>query len=222
MGTATIFQGDLRISTNVKTEDGSRAVGRRVSAEVNDQVLVKGLPWVARAFVVKDWYKTAYEPIKDINDKTIGILYVWLLERPFADMSRNIFIVFLVIVSAATALAALLETVLTRSISGPVERMLKAPQKLSEGDLGYEVEAETGTIELDALAKSFNEMSERLRERENRLEITNEKLAALNETYLDAVGFVSHELKGTVATTIMNTAAVRDGTFGAVSQQQKQ
>jgi len=222
VGTATIFQGDLRISTNVGREDGSRAVGTRVSAEVNEQVLIKGLPWVARAFVVKDWYKTAYEPIKDINDKTIGILYVGILERPFTDMARNIFIAFLVIVSAATALAALLEIVLTRSISQPVERMLKATQKLSEGDLGYEVEAETGTIELDALARSFNEMSERLRKRENSLEITNEKLAALNETYLDAVGFVSHELKGIVATTIMNTAAVRDGMFGAVSEQQKQ
>jgi two-component system NtrC family sensor kinase len=221
IGTATIFQGDLRISTNVRAEDRSRAVGTRVSAEVDEQVLVKGLPWVDRAFVVNHWYKTAYEPIKDIEDKTIGILYVGILEQPFTDRARNIFIVFLVIVSFATALAALLETVLTKSISGPVERMLKATQKLSEGDLGYEVEAETGTIELDALASSFNEMSERLRQRENSLEITNQKLAALNETYLDAVGFVSHELKGIVATTIMNAAAVRDGMFGAVTPQQK-
>ncbi|MHC4439322.1 MAG: cache domain-containing protein, partial [Planctomycetota bacterium] len=39
IGTATIFQNDLRVSTNVKTKDDSRAIGTRVSEEVNEQVL---------------------------------------------------------------------------------------------------------------------------------------------------------------------------------------
>ena len=74
IGTATIFQDDLRISTNVKTIDGERAIGTRVSEEVYDQVLIKGNPWIHRAFVVNNWYITAYEPIKNINDELIGIL----------------------------------------------------------------------------------------------------------------------------------------------------
>jgi len=44
IGTATIFQGDLRISTNVMRKDGTRAIGTRVSEEVYEQVIVKGLP----------------------------------------------------------------------------------------------------------------------------------------------------------------------------------
>lgn len=64
IGTATIFQGDLRISTNVEGEDGSRAIGTRVSEEVYEQVLVKGLPWIDRAFVVNNWYIAAYEPVE--------------------------------------------------------------------------------------------------------------------------------------------------------------
>ena len=50
IGTATIFQGDLRISTNVQRADGTRAIGTRVSEEVYEQVLVKGLQ-IGRAHV---------------------------------------------------------------------------------------------------------------------------------------------------------------------------
>jgi len=221
VGTATIFQGDLRISTNVKTQDSSRAVGTRVSEEVYEQVLVKGMPWVARAFVVNHWYKTAYEPIRDIDGHIIGILYVGTLEQPFTYMARNIFIGFLIIVIVATALAATLEIVLTGTISRPLERMLKATKEISEGTLGYKVNTETGTMELDALAASFNEMSAQLRQREETLKKINEELKAMNKTYLDLVGFVSHELKGIVATAIMNVAAVRDGLFGEINAKQK-
>ena len=222
IGTVTIFQDDLRISTNVKAKDNTRAVGTRVSEEVYEQVLVKGLPWVARAFVVNDWYKTAYEPIRDIDDKIVGILYVGILERPFTNMARNILILFLVIVCLATALAASLEIVLTRTISRPVERMLKATRKLFDGSLGYEVDKETGTMEFDELADSFNKMSAQLQDREESLKKINEQLATLNKTYLDLVGFVSHELKGIVATTLLNAAAVRDGLFGQINEKQKQ
>ena len=222
IGTATIFQDDLRISTNVRAKDGNRAVGTRVSEEVYQQVIVKGFPWIARAFVVNDWYKTAYEPILDIDENIVGILYVGILEKPFTSMTRNILILFFVIVCVATALAATLEIVLTGTIARPVERMLNATRKLSAGKLGYEVDKETGTFEFDELAESFNKMSTQLRDREESLKKINEQLAVLNKTYLDLVGFVSHELKGIVATTIMNAAAVRDGLFGQINEKQKQ
>ena len=44
IGTATIFQDDVRISTNVKNEDGSRALGTRVAEEVYHQVVQEGHP----------------------------------------------------------------------------------------------------------------------------------------------------------------------------------
>jgi len=99
--------------------------------------------------------------------------------------------------------------------------MLKATRKLSDGTLGYKVDKETGTVEFDELADSFNKMSAQLREREEALKKINEELATLNKTYLDLVGFVSHELKGIVATTLLNAAAVRDGLFGQINEKQK-
>ena len=49
IGTVTIFQNDLRISTNVTDEKGQRAIGTRVSQEVNEAVLKRGVSWVGRA-----------------------------------------------------------------------------------------------------------------------------------------------------------------------------
>jgi two-component system NtrC family sensor kinase len=94
IGTATIFLGDVRISTNVMDKEGKRAIGTRVSAEVYEQVLVKGLPWIQRDFVVDDWYITAYEPIRDIQDKIVGILYVGLLESKYAMMKERLTLLF--------------------------------------------------------------------------------------------------------------------------------
>ena len=50
IGTATIFQDDLRISTNVKNEDGTRALGTRVAEDVYEKVVQKGEPWIDRAW----------------------------------------------------------------------------------------------------------------------------------------------------------------------------
>ncbi len=221
IGTATIFQSDVRISTNVKSRDGSRAIGTRVSEQVYEQVLNRQLQWVDRAFVVTDWFLTAYEPIEDIDGKPIGMLYVGILEQPFVDMARNIFLVFVGIVSIATLLAGFLAAFLAGAISRPVASMVKATKRLSGGELGYEVPSEIGTTELSTLARSFNEMSTQLRDRQESLKKVNQELASLNKTYLDLVGFVSHELKGIVATTILNAAGVRDGLFGQINSQQK-
>jgi two-component system NtrC family sensor kinase len=95
IGTATIFMGDLRISTNVLDREGARAVGTRAMKEVFGQVIEKGLPWVQRAFVVDDWYITAYEPIRDIQDNIVGMLYVGILESKYADIKEKIILLFL-------------------------------------------------------------------------------------------------------------------------------
>ena len=94
IGTATIFLGDLRISTNVMDKERKRATGTRAMREVTEQVLEKGTPWIQRAFVVDDWYITAYEPIRDIQDKIVGMLYVGMLESKYALMKERIILFF--------------------------------------------------------------------------------------------------------------------------------
>lgn len=94
IGTATIFLGDLRISTNVMDKEGNRAIGTRAMKEVQELVLGKGTPWIHRAFVVDDWYITAYEPILDIQDKIVGMLYVGMMENKYAVMKERLILLF--------------------------------------------------------------------------------------------------------------------------------
>jgi two-component system NtrC family sensor kinase len=221
VGTVTIFQDDTRVSTNVLDEAGNRAVGTRVSAEVYKQVVEKGNIWDDRAFVVNAWYKTAYEPISDIHGHTIGILYVGTVAEPFDAMVRQITFAFMAIVAVATALAMILSFILADGISRPLTQMLKATQKLSSGDLGYAVAEKTGVAELDNLADAFNDMSKKLNEREQSLKISHQQIADANKNYIDLIGFVSHELKGILASAIMNAYAVRDGFLGMVNFKQR-
>jgi signal transduction histidine kinase len=60
-----------------------------------------------------------------------------------------------------------------------------------------------------------------LEERDKKLNAANEKLAALNKSYLDLIGFVAHELKGILASTILNAYSVRDGFLGMVNFKQR-
>ena len=82
-GTATLFLDDVRITTNVRLFEGRRALGTRVSSIVRSTVLDQGKTWLDSAFVVNDWYISAYEPIIDSYGKRIGMLYVGFPEAPF-------------------------------------------------------------------------------------------------------------------------------------------
>lgn len=161
-GTATIFQGDLRISTNVMDAQGRRAIGTRVSEEVKKAVLDEGRSWNDRAFVVKDWYITAYEPIRNIEGKIIGILYVGTLEKPYIDIANRVMLTFTLLASLCVVFLLIILYFSTRSIIKPLQRMVIATQEIARGDLNHKVEIRS-TDELGVLATSFNQMTEKLK-----------------------------------------------------------
>ena len=221
VGTVTVFQGDTRISTNVLDERGDRAVGTRVSAEVYEQVIGRGQTWHDRAFVVTHWYKTAYEPIRDIHKNVIGMLYVGILEKPFDDMALGIIVLFMGIIMTVSILAVILAYILARGMTRPLTNMLSATRRISEGDLGYRISIPAGVVEFDELAHEFNDMSEKLNEREQSLRITNEKLIAANKSYVELIGFVAHELKGILASAVMNVYSLKEGMLGLINFKQQ-
>lgn len=108
IGTATIFLADLRISTNVIDREGNRAIGTRAMKEVGERVLGKGLPWIQRAFVVDDWNITAYEPIRDIQDKIVGMLYVGILENKYVVLKERLILLFMLGMMIAVTISTLL------------------------------------------------------------------------------------------------------------------
>lgn len=93
-GTCTVFQrmndaGDmLRVSTNLLTTDGRRAINTFIPAVNPDgkrspvvEAVLRGDRYVGRSFVVNNWYISAYEPIRAQNGSVIGMLFVGVPER---------------------------------------------------------------------------------------------------------------------------------------------
>ena len=87
--TVTIFQcmnenGDmLRVATTVTNSDGQRAIGTYIPAVNPDgspnpviEAVMNGDTYHGRAYVVDDWYLTAYQPIYDTSENLVGMLYV--------------------------------------------------------------------------------------------------------------------------------------------------
>jgi len=196
IGTATIFQDDVRIATNVKNSDGSRAIGTRVSEEVYDQVVITGQPWIGRAFVVNDWYISAYEPIRNINYEIIGILYVGSLEQEYSDIRKHTIIAFVAIALIGIIVSTIISNLISQKITTPIKQLVNASRDIAQGNLNPKMEV-TSHDELGELAIAFNTMSNRLMEREEKLKeftkskiMESEKLAIVGQLAAN----VAHEL----------------------------
>lgn len=72
----TIFLHDTRITTTVKKEDGTRAIGTQASPGVIETVLKQGQPYIGTANVVGTECDTIYVPLKDKDDQIIGMWFV--------------------------------------------------------------------------------------------------------------------------------------------------
>lgn len=189
IGTATIFQEDLRISTNVKNEQGKRAIGTRVSQEVNQAVLKQGQPWIHRAFVVNDWYIAAYRPIKNIHDEIIGILYVGMLEQPYIDLRNKVMLTFTIMAGFSVVILLILMYITTSTIVHPLRKMVTATKQIARGDLNHKVDISIQD-EIGELAQSFNQMTENLKS-------ANRKLVQWGKTLEKRVEERTKELKET-------------------------
>ncbi len=164
-GNATVFQGDTRISTTVKKDDGTRAVGTQAAANVVDLVLKQGQRYVGRAWVVNAWYITAYDPIKDPNGKTIGMLFVGTPEKPFVEAAEAFRNRTLLVGLLGLLLAQVIAFLTARNFGGPVRAMTKAAGALAAGDVQHDAQLdEKRGDELGEMAVCFGQMVGYVRE----------------------------------------------------------
>ncbi len=204
IGTATIFQDDLRISTNVRNVDGSRAIGTRVSEEVYNQVIVQGEPWIDRAYVVNSWYITAYEPIRDVYDRIIGILYVGILEQKYSDIQRQTVFTFLVISIIGVVMTMAVAYLVGQRILVPINKLVSASKDVAAGNLEAQVSIASND-ELQYLAESFNNMAQALKRRDEQLKefatrriMESERLALVGQLSANIAHELNNPLQGIV------------------------
>lgn len=228
-GTVTIFQGDVRIATNVKEEDSSRAIGTRVSEEVYEKVLEQGKMWLGRAFVVNNWYISAYEPIRNLDDEIIGILYVGVLEQKYIDIRNGVLLTFLPIILGGIAAALIISYLLSRDLSQPLKRLVKATERIARGQIQYTLEKqkeypriqELPYLEIQELVGNFNRMATALHKRETQLKRTNEDLKKINRNYMEILGFVTHEIKNRLGIIMGSSYNLKGEVVGKLNQGQK-
>ena len=196
IGTATIFFRDIRIATNVLSPDGSRAIGTVASEEVTKHVMTDGKKWTDRAFVVNDWYITAYEPIEDIFGQRVGMLYVGVLEAKYADVRWNALSLFIVITVAGTVLALGLGYIIASKMSRPVKQLIEASAQVSQGNLSPEI-GPISKSEIGLLQKTFKEMLTSLQERDKKQRVESEIKLLQSEKQASIgklAGGVAHEI----------------------------
>ena len=213
-GTATLFLDDVRISTNVRLFDGpavagvagaagaagggeQRAIGTRVSMAVRDAVLGRGETWLDRAFVVNDWYVSAYQPLADGHGQRVGMLYVGYLERPFTLLKYSVLAGIGAVFFGVMILASLLVMRWARLIFRPIEQMAQTMQQVEAGALASRVGPVASADEIGALAGHLDHLLEVIADKTEALQRWNAELDAKVADRTQALEAAQQQLRRT-------------------------
>jgi signal transduction histidine kinase len=219
-GTATLFLGDVRIATNVRLFEGGRAIGTRVSAAVHQAVLDEGRTWLDRAFVVTDWYVSAYQPLIDSQGQRVGMLYVGFLEGPFADAKRTALGLIVALFALAMGLAGVFAILWARRVFQPIERMHVTMAAIEQNDVNARVGVVSSRDELGDLAIHFDRLLDRLQAQAVSLKRWGDSLDAQVASRTAALELAVADLKAAQSQLVMNEklAAIGQLTAGVAHE----
>ena len=138
-GVATVFQKQgsdfVRISTNVKKENGDRATGTKLAPDHPAQALLaRGEAYYGPAVLFGRNFITGYFPVKDAAGAVSGVLFIGIpLEVYFAKISSSAWVM---IVTGLIAIAAvgLLGFVMIHRLVRPLTVLTGTVLKISSGE----------------------------------------------------------------------------------------
>lgn len=177
----TIFQDNLRVSTNVKTKNGERAIGTPVTETVAKVVLEDGKTYSGEAEVVGVWNQTIYEPIKDANGNVLGILFVGVPNTPY-DTIANQFAIQIILLGAIPILASMvIAWIFSSRLSKNILAIQSTAEKIAHGDLTSDDLIIRTKDEISQLARSFNTMKNNTRSLLHSVQLNAEQLTNSSE-----------------------------------------
>ncbi|PCD69615.1 methyl-accepting chemotaxis protein [Rhizobium phaseoli] len=139
-GVATIFRkqgGDyVRISTNVKKENGDRAVGTKLAAEHPAQsVLARGEAYFGPAELFGRKFMTGYFPIKNASNANVGILFIGIPMEFYYQRMNELLMLVLGIGAVVMLLVGVLAFYAIRLSVKPLQALTASVHSISSGDL---------------------------------------------------------------------------------------
>lgn len=160
--TVTVFLNDTRVATTVRSSDGERALGTKVSDVVAQKVLKNGEVFLGEANVVGETYQTAYEPIRDAYGNIVGMFYVGISRSYTKDLIVNSLWQTAAIGGGITLLVGILAWLFVEKvIIRPLRNITLGTRDLATGHVTEKVDI-SGPKEIGELASAFNQMIERL------------------------------------------------------------
>lgn len=137
-GVATIFEKQgadfVRISTNVKKENGDRAIGTKLAADHPAQpFLARGEAYYGPATLFGRSFITGYFPVKDASGATTGMLFIGIpLEVYFAELNASATLM-LVTAVISIGLVGLVGFVMSRRLVRPLPVLTETIRAIAEG-----------------------------------------------------------------------------------------
>jgi len=161
-GNATLFAYDdasgqfVRRSTNVKKENGERAVGTQLAADHPGQAMLRhGQAYKGPAVLFGSTFMTTYFPLTNPAGKVIGILYVGV---PMAQLDAMLTQAMRTMI-VASAIAALLVLGLTllvvRRVTRPLAAVTRALTAIAEGRSDVAIDCDDRGDEIGEIARTL-------------------------------------------------------------------
>lgn len=221
VGTVTIFLGPSRVTTTVLKDSGERAIGTTVSDAVRRQVLEQGESWTGPAWVVRDWYISRYDPIRDASGNVIGMLYIGELQQISEDIKFESIATLASGIAGITVLMVLAAYVLSRKSLKQLNTLENTTRQFASGEMHVRADVITRD-ETGRLASAFNDMAWQIESDRTEMLRQKEEIERINKNYMDMLGFVTHEFRSTLASALFNVQLLQEDAYGKLTPDQKE
>lgn len=196
----TVFWGDTRILTSIKSENGERQINTKASDVVVQKVLKNGEYFLDRNVkILGTEYVVCYVPFyQEGQDNTTPIGMVFL-GKPRSRVSKIINEIRLQMLSAITIvliITAVIVTLIVKRILDALSKSMGLLRKISEGDLTVDADPsllkrpdEIGMLgrEIHSLREKLLEIIDVLREKSKELNTESETLKQRSENILSVM-----------------------------------
>ncbi|WP_069998293.1 methyl-accepting chemotaxis protein [Cellulosilyticum sp. I15G10I2] len=171
---ATLFAKDgddfIRISTNILTADGNRAIGTYLGKESSAYAnIINGERYIGTAQILGNAYITAYEPLKDENQEVIGILFIGISkqasEQLIAEQVRKGTTVTIGIMLIFALAGVVTAWILAHSIAKSIRHVIGHAQEIANYNIATDIDEAfiNRKDEVGDLAKAIHTIEESLR-----------------------------------------------------------